>query len=80
MSDTSKTVKSDSSEPQKVEKTGGVIEDQTTVAPADDPTAAPVSVVDPRLLVREEGFKGYITEFKRKVKGANSVRSRSSSA
>ncbi|MFD9391246.1 sugar ABC transporter permease [Streptomyces sp. NPDC060000] len=69
MSDTSKTVKSDSSEPQKVEKTGGVIEDQTTVAPADDPTAAPVSVVDPRLLVREEGFKGYLTEFKRKVKG-----------
>ncbi|WP_062648611.1 sugar ABC transporter permease [Streptomyces maremycinicus] len=69
MSDTSKTVKSDSSEPGKVEKTGGVIEDQTTVAPADDPTAAPVSVVDPRLLVREEGFKGYLTEFKRKVKG-----------
>ncbi|MFJ1809458.1 MULTISPECIES: sugar ABC transporter permease [unclassified Streptomyces] len=69
MSDTSKTVKSDSSEPQKVGKTGGVIEDQSTVAPADDPTAAPVSVVDPRLLVREEGFKGYITEFKRKVKG-----------
>ncbi|MEU5276354.1 sugar ABC transporter permease [Streptomyces asoensis] len=66
MSDTSKTVKSDSSEPQK---TGGVIEDQTTVAPADDPTAAPIAVVDPRLLVREEGFKGYVTEFKRKVKG-----------
>lgn len=69
MSDTSKTVKSDSSGPGKVEKTGGVIEDQTTVAPADDPTAAPVSVVDPRLLVREEGLKGYLTEFKRKVKG-----------
>ncbi|MFF7278641.1 sugar ABC transporter permease [Streptomyces griseorubiginosus] len=44
-------------------------EGQTTVAPADDPTAAPVSVVDPRLLVREEGFKGYWTEFTRKVKG-----------
>jgi D-xylose transport system permease protein len=40
-----------------------------TAAPADDPTAAPVSVVDPRLLVREEGLKGYLTEFKRKVKG-----------
>ena len=26
-------------------------------------------VVDPRLLVREEGFKGYCTEFKRKIKG-----------
>ncbi|MFF3450057.1 sugar ABC transporter permease [Streptomyces sp. NPDC002667] len=43
--------------------------EQTTVAPASDPTAAPVTVVDPRLLVREEGFKGYITEFKRKIKG-----------
>ncbi|MER6079734.1 sugar ABC transporter permease [Streptomyces sp. NPDC001833] len=41
----------------------------TTVAPADDPTAAPVTVVDPRLLVREEGFKGYLTEFTRRVKG-----------
>ncbi|MDX2761506.1 sugar ABC transporter permease [Streptomyces europaeiscabiei] len=61
MSDTSKTVKSDSLK--------GAAEDQTTVAPADDPTAAPVTVVDPRLLVREEGLKGYVTEFKRKVKG-----------
>ncbi|BBC32160.1 Amino acid or sugar ABC transporter, permease protein [Streptomyces graminofaciens] len=63
MSDTSKTVKSEKS------KSEGVVEEQTTVAPADDPTAAPVSVVDPRLLVREEGLKGYVTEFKRKVKG-----------
>jgi D-xylose transport system permease protein len=61
VSDTSKTVKSDS--PQ------AAAEGQTTVAPADDPTAAPVTVVDPRLLVREEGLKGYVTEFKRKVKG-----------
>ncbi|MFE7841544.1 sugar ABC transporter permease [Streptomyces sp. NPDC057474] len=61
MSDTSKTVKSDSAK--------GAAEGQTTVAPADDPTAAPVTVVDPRLLVREEGLKGYLTEFKRKVKG-----------
>ncbi|MEU9289195.1 sugar ABC transporter permease [Streptomyces sp. NPDC048275] len=58
MSDTSKTVKPD---PE--------VEHQNTVAPADDPTAAPVSVVDPRLLVRDEGLKGYFTEFKRKVKG-----------
>ncbi|KAB1141630.1 sugar ABC transporter permease [Streptomyces luteolifulvus] len=56
MSDTSKTVKKDP-------------ELQETVAPSDDPTAAPVSIVDPRLLVREEGLKGYWTEFKRKVKG-----------
>ncbi|WP_369263115.1 sugar ABC transporter permease [Streptomyces sp. R35] len=58
MSDTSKVTKAD---PE--------LKQQDTVAPADDPTAAPVSVVDPRLLVREEGFKGYITEFKRKIKG-----------
>ncbi|MFF9773530.1 sugar ABC transporter permease [Streptomyces sp. NPDC013978] len=62
MSDTSKTVKSDSATDPGA---GG----QSTVAPADDPTAAPVTVVDPRLLVREEGLKGYVTEFKRKVKG-----------
>ncbi|WP_330307974.1 MULTISPECIES: ABC transporter permease subunit [unclassified Streptomyces] len=58
MSDTSKVTKSDP-EPEL----------RDTVAPADDPTAAPVTVVDPRLLVREEGLKGYVTEFKRKVKG-----------
>ncbi|MEV5952445.1 sugar ABC transporter permease [Streptomyces sp. NPDC051987] len=67
MSETSnKTVQGDES-PQ-VEKTEAA-EAATTVAPADDPTAAPVTVVDPRLLVREEGFKGYLTEFKRRVKG-----------
>ncbi|WP_329182308.1 MULTISPECIES: sugar ABC transporter permease [unclassified Streptomyces] len=31
--------------------------------------APAVATVDPRLLVREEGFKGYLTEFKRKLKG-----------
>ncbi|GAA3785228.1 ABC transporter permease [Streptomyces coacervatus] len=56
------------SDTSKVSKTDAAPEQQT-VAPADDPTAAAVSVVDPRLLVREEGFKGYLTEFKRKVKG-----------
>ncbi|MFD4575587.1 sugar ABC transporter permease [Streptomyces sp. NPDC058417] len=70
MSDTSKTVQSgDTPAGDGLKKTDGVVEDQTTVAPADDPTAAPVSVVDPRLLIREEGLKGYLTEFKRKVKG-----------
>lgn len=64
MSDTSKTVKSDSAKTAE-----GAAQGQTTVAPADDPTAAPVTVVDPRLLVREEGLRGYVTEFKRKVKG-----------
>jgi D-xylose transport system permease protein len=60
---------SDTSKTEKVDKTAGVVEEQTTVAPADDPTAAPVAVVDPRLLIREEGLKGYWTEFQRKVKG-----------
>ncbi|MFK4101222.1 sugar ABC transporter permease [Streptomyces sp. NPDC019531] len=57
------------SDTSKVSKADAAREGQKTVAPADDPTAAPVSVVDPRLLVREEGFKGYLTEFTRKVKG-----------
>ncbi|MFF9347778.1 sugar ABC transporter permease [Streptomyces sp. NPDC014734] len=33
--------------------------------------AAPVAAVDPRLLVREEGLKGYWTEFGRKVRGGD---------
>ncbi|MEU1474333.1 sugar ABC transporter permease [Streptomyces sp. NPDC001668] len=57
------------SDTSKVSKKDATTGDQATVAPADDPTAAPVAVVDPRLLVREEGFKGYWTEFTRKVKG-----------
>ncbi|MER5640090.1 sugar ABC transporter permease [Kitasatospora sp. NPDC002227] len=32
-------------------------------------TPATTPAVDPRLLVREEGLKGYLTEFKRKVRG-----------
>ncbi|MEV6110910.1 sugar ABC transporter permease, partial [Streptomyces sp. NPDC051940] len=35
----------------------------TTPAPAVEPA------IDPRLLVREEGFRGYLTEFKRKMRG-----------
>ncbi|MFI5797608.1 sugar ABC transporter permease [Streptomyces sp. NPDC051677] len=75
MSDTSKTEPEKAAKTEKtdtatkVDKTDGVVEDQNTVAPADDPTAAPVTVVDPRLLIREEGLKGYLTEFKRKVRG-----------
>ncbi|MFF1345982.1 sugar ABC transporter permease [Streptomyces sp. NPDC058322] len=33
------------------------------------PSAAPAPAIDPRLLVREEGFKGYWSEFTRKVRG-----------
>jgi D-xylose transport system permease protein len=43
---------------------------------AKDPTSAsaatadaPSLAVDPRLLVREQGLKGYVTEFKRKIRG-----------
>ncbi|GGR46729.1 sugar ABC transporter permease [Streptomyces roseolus] len=39
-------------------------EDAVTEAPA--PAAVPA--VDPRLLVREQGFKGYVDEFKRKIR------------
>ncbi|WP_374684209.1 sugar ABC transporter permease [Streptomyces sp. ODS05-4] len=38
-------------------------------APAPEASAAPIPAVDPRLLVREEGLKGYWTEFTRKVRG-----------
>ncbi|MEU5593424.1 sugar ABC transporter permease [Streptomyces sp. NPDC020298] len=59
MSETSNTVKKD---PEAVVS-------KDTVSSVEDPTSAAVPVVDPRLLVREEGFKGYLTEFKRKIKG-----------
>ncbi|MFJ3586672.1 sugar ABC transporter permease [Streptomyces sp. NPDC090127] len=38
-------------------------------AVATEPSAAPIPAVDPRLLVREEGIKGYWTEFSRKIRG-----------
>ncbi|WP_199547642.1 sugar ABC transporter permease [Streptomyces sp. N35] len=44
-----------------------------TKAPVDAPAAAAdaVTVVDPRLLVREQGFAGYIGEFKRKMRAGD---------
>ncbi|MFF5841012.1 sugar ABC transporter permease [Streptomyces massasporeus] len=51
--------------------------DKTSAAPDDhvveNPEAAKaaVTVVDPRLLVREQGLKGYVTEFKRKMKSGD---------
>ncbi|MGD6755055.1 sugar ABC transporter permease [Streptomyces sp. BH105] len=45
-----------------------------TKAPVDAPgvaAGAAVTAVDPRLLVREQGFAGYISEFKRKIKGGD---------
>ncbi|MFF5563974.1 sugar ABC transporter permease [Streptomyces sp. NPDC012623] len=42
-------------------------------APVDAPPAAEgaVTVVDPRLLVREQGLAGYVTEFRRKIRGGD---------
>ena len=36
---------------------------------ADEVPPPEVAAVDPRLLVREQGYKGYVTEFQRKLKG-----------
>ncbi|WP_374985218.1 sugar ABC transporter permease [Streptomyces fradiae] len=59
MSDLTKT-------PKPTETTKG----QDPAAPSGaERSAAPVPAVDPRLLVREEGLKGYWTEFTRKVRG-----------
>ncbi|MFG3526711.1 sugar ABC transporter permease [Streptomyces sp. NPDC047917] len=44
-------------------------EKSDAAAPQAEPSAAPAPAVDPRLLVREEGFKGYWSEFTRKVRG-----------
>ncbi|MEG8278880.1 sugar ABC transporter permease [Streptomyces sp. AHA2] len=51
--------------------------DKTSAAPeehvVENPEAAKaaVTVVDPRLLVREQGLKGYVSEFKRKMKSGD---------
>lgn len=44
-------------------------EEPAPEATTAEASAAPVPAVDPRLLVREEGFKGYWSEFTRKVRG-----------
>ncbi|MFK8910017.1 sugar ABC transporter permease [Streptomyces sp. YS-3] len=47
--------------------------DKPHEAPVDAPPAADeaVTAVDPRLLVREQGFAGYLSEFKRKMKAGD---------
>lgn len=50
--------------------------DKTPVAdgaPVVNPEAAKgaETAIDPRLLVREQGFGGYLTEFKRKMRGGD---------
>ncbi|PZH15464.1 ABC transporter permease [Streptomyces sp. NTH33] len=51
--------------------------DKTSTPPEDsavvntEAAAGAATAVDPRLLVREQGFAGYITEFKRKIKAGD---------
>ncbi|MCW7942471.1 ABC transporter permease [Streptomyces hygroscopicus] len=51
--------------------------DKTSTPPEDhvventEAAAQAVTAVDPRLLVREQGFAGYLTEFKRKMKAGD---------
>ncbi|MFF8593506.1 sugar ABC transporter permease [Streptomyces sp. NPDC015220] len=47
--------------------------DKTQAAPVDAPAAAAdaAPVTDPRLLVREQGFAGYLGEFQRKVRAGD---------
>ena len=42
---------------------------KTDTPPTVDDSAAPAPVTDPRLLVREQGFRGYLTDFTRKIRG-----------
>lgn len=49
------------------------IDKSQTAAPVDAPAVAAdaAPAVDPRLLVREQGFAGYLTEFKRKMRAGD---------
>ncbi|MDN0197401.1 sugar ABC transporter permease [Streptomyces sp. S.PNR 29] len=53
----------------KTTATSGTPEDHAVANP--EAAAAAVTVVDPRLLVREQGLAGYVTEFKRKLKSGD---------
>jgi D-xylose transport system permease protein len=44
------------------------VSNDTTTQNDPTPQTAPAAI-DPRLLIREEGFKGYVSDFKRKVSG-----------
>ncbi|MEU1593952.1 sugar ABC transporter permease [Streptomyces sp. NPDC005708] len=52
-----------------IDKTSTPAEDHVVENP--EAAAHAVTAVDPRLLVREQGFKGYVTEFKRKLKAGD---------
>ncbi|WP_419248784.1 sugar ABC transporter permease [Streptomyces melanogenes] len=57
----------------KADPTEPIHLDKPHEAPVDAPPAAgeAVTAVDPRLLVREQGFAGYLSEFKRKMKAGD---------
>lgn len=48
-----------------------VMDKKTGTVKNTEAAAAAVTVVDPRLLVREQGLAGYIGEFKRKLKAGD---------
>ncbi|MFG2804971.1 sugar ABC transporter permease [Streptomyces sp. DT199] len=52
-----------------IDKTSAVPDDHVVENP--EAAKAAVTVVDPRLLVREQGLKGYVSEFKRKMKSGD---------
>ncbi|MFF5406441.1 MULTISPECIES: sugar ABC transporter permease [Streptomyces] len=56
-----------------LDKTSTPPEDHAPQDAVENPEAAAgtVTAVDPRLLVREQGFAGYVTEFKRKMKAGD---------
>ncbi|MGV4981442.1 sugar ABC transporter permease [Streptomyces sp. NRAIS4] len=56
-----------------IDKTSTPAEDTPVDTPVENPEAARGSdvAVDPRLLVREQGLAGYVTEFKRKMKAGD---------
>ncbi|MEV8306502.1 sugar ABC transporter permease [Streptomyces flavidovirens] len=55
------------------DKTSAAVGKTADTAPVDAPAPAPAAVtaVDPRLLVREQGFAGYLSEFKRKMRAGD---------
>ncbi|MFF8710660.1 sugar ABC transporter permease [Streptomyces sp. NPDC015184] len=67
MSDLAKTPETSAETPEAPAETPGT--SRVSTEKTTEPSAAPVPAVDPRLLVREEGLKGYWSEFTRKVRG-----------
>lgn len=58
----------------KISKTSAEVPAQAKATEAPVAAVSAVKVIDPRLLIREQGFKGYWTEFKRKVRSGRSAR------